>query len=116
MKIKYDINHITSNTLYPKNEILIKSNKNGYLSTFNTEQIGWSLVEIGCGKKSKNDKLDYSAGIEFVKKIGQKIKKGDTIYRVFGRSEKKLGMAKLMLIKSFSIIDKPTKQKPLILN
>ena len=111
-----DINHITSNTLYPKNDILIKSTKNGYLSSFNTEQIGWSLVEIGCGKKSKNDKLDYSAGIEFVKKIGQKIKKGDTIYRVFGRSEKKLDMAKLMLIKSFSIIDKPTKQKPLVLN
>ncbi len=111
-----DINHITSNKLNPKNEILIKSNKNGYLSAFNTEQIGWSLVEIGCGKKSKNDKLDYSAGIEFVKKIGQKIKKGDIIYRIFGKSREKLIVAQLMLIKSFSIIDIQPKQKPIILN
>jgi len=111
-----DINHITSNKLNPENEILIKSNKNGYLSAFNTEQIGWSLVEIGCGKKSKNDKLDYSAGIEFVKKIGQKIKKGDIIYRIFGKSREKLIVAQLMLIKSFSIIDIQPKQKPIILN
>jgi len=81
----------------PKFEKIIKSDKNGTLRHMDTEKIGWSLVELGCSKTSNTDKLDYTAGIEFFRKTGDVIKKGDPIFRVFNSNYKKLSSAQNFL-------------------
>ena len=53
-----------------------------------TEKIGWSLVMLGCGQTNNTEKLDYTAGIEFFRKTGDIIKKGDPIFRVFNSNYK----------------------------
>ena len=64
----------------PKYETLILSKSEGGVNTFDTEEIGWALVELGCVKKRKQDDLDHSAGIEFLKKIGDPIIKNEPVY------------------------------------
>ena len=82
----------------PKFENIIKSNKNGTIDYMDTEKIGWSLVELGCGNKKKGEKLDYTAGIEFFVKPGDIIKKGNPIYRVFNANSKKLTSSSKLLL------------------
>ena len=58
------------------NAIIIKSKNSGFIESMKTDEIGWALVEIGAGRKKEGDKLDNSAGIEFINKIGDKVNKG----------------------------------------
>tara|TARA_Y100000741_G_scaffold25139_1_gene18243 strand:- start:214 stop:1506 length:1293 start_codon:yes stop_codon:yes gene_type:complete len=111
-----DISYLNSKYIIPKHEITVKSNERGFVSSLETEKIGWSLVEIGCGRKVEKDKLDYSAGIEFIKKIGDKVNKGDTIYRIFGNNLKKLNNAKTILDKTYFLTDVEVLKPKLIIN
>ena len=89
--------------IIPKFEKIIRSNKNGTIIFMDTEKIGWSLIELGCGNKKKLDKLDYTAGIEFFVKPGDIIKKGSPIYRVFNTNSKKLDSASELLLNTIRV-------------
>ena len=89
--------------IIPKFEKIIRSNKNGTIIFMDTEKIGWSLIELGCGNKKKSDKLDYTAGIEFFVKPGDIIKKGSPIYRVFNTNSKKLDSTSELLLNTIRV-------------
>ena len=111
-----DVESLISEQIIPKHEIIIKSNGNGFISSLETEKIGWALVEIGCGRKIEKDILDYTAGIEFLKKIGHKVTRGDTIYRIFGNNPRKLDRAKRILDKTYRLTEVAISKPKLILN
>ena len=98
-----------------KNELYICSDRDGYISSMNTEKIGWALVEMGCGRRRDKDILDFSAGIKFNVKVGETVKKGEKIYTLFGENIKKLESAKLMLHKTFNISSETILKPKLIL-
>jgi len=62
-----------------KNHIEIKSDMDGYINSINAENIGVAAMLLGAGRRRKNDPIDHAAGITLVKKVGQQVKKGDTI-------------------------------------
>ena len=74
----------------PKYEKIVRSNQNGTVKYMDTEKIGWCLVNLGCNRTIKTNKLDFTAGIEFFVKPGDTIKKGSPIYRVFNKDFEKL--------------------------
>lgn len=57
----------------------VKASQEGYVTSINAEAIGVSVMLLGAGRKQKGDLIDYSAGLTLVKKIGDKVKTGDTI-------------------------------------
>ena len=63
--------------------------KSGYIKMFQNDQIGLLLIELGGGRKSKNDKIDHAVGFNFEKKIGEKVKKGDTIFVIHHHAHQK---------------------------
>ena len=90
------------------NEVV--SEHDGYVSSFDTTAIGWALVELGCGRKKSGDVLDNSAGIEFYAKVGEKIKKGEAIFRCFGSRKSKLKNAVNLIENTFCISDEKVKK------
>jgi pyrimidine-nucleoside phosphorylase len=76
-----DVEMIKSPTKYPKAEyeFEIKADKSGFVSEMNSFEIGMASVELGAGRKKKEDDVDPQAGITLKKKIGDKISKGETI-------------------------------------
>lgn len=76
-----DVEMIKSPNKYPKAEyeFVIKADCDGYLSEMNSYEIGMASVEMGAGRKKKEDDVDPQAGIILKKKIGDKISKGETI-------------------------------------
>lgn len=57
----------------------IKSEKNGFITAVNAESIGLCAAALGAGRKTKDDSIDFGAGIEMEKTVGDRIKKGDTL-------------------------------------
>lgn len=57
--------------------------KNGYIKSYQSDQIGLMLVELGGGRKVKTDQIDYGVGFIFHKKIGDQVKKGESLVTVY---------------------------------
>ncbi len=90
---------------YPKPKIVesIVSDKTGYLTNINTFNIGMAAVELGAGRKTKEDKIDPIAGIIFNAKLGEKIKWGQVIAELHTSSERNIQPAKELILASLKI-------------
>ncbi|SMC17365.1 pyrimidine-nucleoside phosphorylase [Clostridium acidisoli DSM 12555] len=62
-----------------KFNIEIKADKTGFISSVKADDIGIVAMQLGAGRKTKTDKIDFAAGVTIVKKIGDKVNKNDTI-------------------------------------
>ena len=87
----------------PKFELIVSAKSSGYVESMDTLNIGWAAVELGCGRRKKDDILDPTAGVEFMAKIGNKIQKGDPLFRCFNSNENKLNSALNYLLDSARI-------------
>ena len=67
----------------------IIAEKSGYLFSMDTFSIGMNLIEIGAGRKSISDSVDYTAGITLKRKLGDKINIGDEIAVIYNSLSKK---------------------------
>ena len=61
----------------------IKANKDGVLKDINALNIAKLSEYLGAGRKSKDDEIDYDAGIIIKKDIGDEIKEGDILASLY---------------------------------
>ncbi|MEO8664912.1 MAG: thymidine phosphorylase, partial [Ignavibacteria bacterium] len=75
----------------------ILAEEDGFVSEMTASDFGYAAIELGCGRKKVEDKIDYLAGIILKKKCGDEVKKGDVICELFAHSDHKLdkGVARL---------------------
>jgi len=104
------VNYIINPDKYPKPKFVKKvlSVKNGYLKEINNYQVGMASLELGAGRRTKDDVIDYKAGIIFYKKIGAFINKGEIICELHSDSGTKIISAEQMIIESIQF----SKTKP----
>ncbi len=99
---------------YPKSKFreVIKSTTAGYLSEVNTYELGMAAIELGAGRKTKDDKIDPKAGIIFNFKIGDAINKGVVLSELFSDSKSGIDNAKKRILRAIKISKiKPQKLK-----
>lgn len=80
---KGDINRLPKS----KYSYEIKSNKEGYLYNINSLEIAKLSSSLGSGRKNKEDKIDFSAGIIINKNINDKVNISDTILTLYTNKE-----------------------------
>jgi len=61
----------------------IRSNVEGYLTNIDAYKLGRLSMHLGAGRETKEDILDYTAGIVLNKNIGDYVKKEDIIFTVY---------------------------------
>lgn len=69
-----------------KAEIL--SDKSGYITDFDTYNLGIASVYTGAGRFTKKDEIHHGAGIILHKRIGDFVEKGECIMEVFSKDKK----------------------------
>lgn len=57
----------------------IHAKKSGYIQSIKAQEIGYAALHLGGGRHEKGDELDYGAGIELVKLVGDKVTTGDVL-------------------------------------
>ena len=102
--------------IYPKSKFSEKifAPKSGYLSSINNYDIGMAALELGAGRRTKDDKIDPKAGIIFYPKIGNQINKGDVIAEVFTDNKAKLAVACNKILNSLTFSNTKTKKLKII--
>jgi pyrimidine-nucleoside phosphorylase len=92
----------------------IKSRSHGYLSATNCMEFGVALAMLGGGREKKEDTIDPSVGLEFHKRIGDRIATGEVLVSIFYNSYAQLQEAVERIENSFSFSDQPVPRKKLV--
>lgn len=71
----------------PKYEYKVYSKKQGYITKMNTEEIGKIASLLGAGRMTKDDIIDYEAGIILNKKINDYVKENDLLATLYTNKE-----------------------------
>ncbi len=71
-------------TLAP-NVVDVLSPADGFIADIDGEKLGYLIIELGGGRKRKEDVIDHGVGLRFFKKIGDKVSKGEPIGQIIYR-------------------------------
>lgn len=84
--IKYQNGDITK---LPKSTLVyeIKSDKEGYLTNLSSLELSKLSMHLGAGRQTKEDTIDYSAGIIINKTLNDKVSVGDTLLTLYTNKE-----------------------------
>ncbi|MEE4601249.1 MAG: pyrimidine-nucleoside phosphorylase [Desulfobacteraceae bacterium] len=87
----------------PNTKIEVKSESHGYVSAIDSLEVGLASKILGAGRKTKDDTIDYSVGIYLKKKIGDKVKIGDSLAVLYADGdEEKIGPARKKILTAYS--------------
>ena len=95
-------------------KIDIMSEKNGFIDHINVEKIGLASILLGAGRKTKEDSIDPSAGIEIHFKHGFKKTKGEKLFTVYFSGDRPVEDVKELLLESLSFSNQKPQTLPLI--
>jgi pyrimidine-nucleoside phosphorylase len=92
----------------------VKAPESGYLTEMDAYNIGIASLELGAGRKTKEDAIDPTAGIELKRKTGDQVKKGETLAVGFTNNKKAIETARDILDDAFSIAPDALEPSPMI--
>lgn len=71
----------------PKYKLEVQSDKSGYVEIFDSLTFGIVAMKLGAGRKTKEDSIDFEAGITINKKTNEKVEKGDELFTLYSSSK-----------------------------
>lgn len=84
----------------------------GYIQSIRTEEIGVASLLLGGGRETKESTIDLSVGLVLSKKIGDYVKKGESLAMLHGNHAEKIACAKERFLNAYTIgNEEPTKPK-----
>lgn len=92
----------------------VKAETDGYIFSVDTEGYGTASLLLGAGRNTKEDKIDFAAGIKLVKKTGDKVKRGDTLAILYTNDEARLAASAKRLLEATFIKSEKSEDTPLI--
>lgn len=94
----------------------VRANKSGYISKVDTEGYGIASLMLGAGRNTKEESIDFSAGIILKKKTGDFVNEGDVIATMFTSVESKFDGAQDKFLASTIITDEKPEPRPIVLD
>ena len=101
----------------PKAELRldVPSPSAGYVTGTNVEALGTALAMLGGGREKKEDAIDHAVGLEFHKRIGDLVEKGEALVTIHYNDDRRLVEAGNMIATSYRIgADPPREKRPLV--
>ena len=86
----------------------------GWLASVDSDRLGWSIIEMGGGRKVLGDGLDHSTGLEMLARIGDRVETGQPVIRVFCPAHR-LGDIEKMVTGALHLTDDPVQPPALML-
>ncbi|HHY83754.1 MAG TPA: pyrimidine-nucleoside phosphorylase [Clostridiales bacterium] len=98
-----------------KHIIPVKTDKDGYVSSIDTREIGICSLLTGAGRSRKEDEIDPAAGLVMQKRVGDKVQKGDTLAVLHTNKSDIIDEVSNLLRNAFHIKPEKPKLRPLVL-
>jgi pyrimidine-nucleoside phosphorylase len=86
-----------------RSHVDVPSPSAGFITATNCEQLGTALATLGGGREKKEDSIDHAVGLEFHKRIGDRVEKGEPLATIHYNSGAKLAEAERLIAASYEI-------------
>lgn len=109
-----DISYIEDTEKFEKAKyrLSVIAEESGYVKSLNAEEVGKIAKHLGAGRLRKEDDIDYSVGVELVKKVGDYIEEKETIAYIYANNQEKGKEAVCKLLENYQIcaetVEKPS--------
>lgn len=100
-----DTRIIEDYSLFPKTnyQIEVKSEKEGYISSIDTKEVGLAAVEVGAGREKLDSPVDLDVGMLIRKKIGDRVSKNEELVKILANDYHKGKRAEERIKRAFKI-------------
>ncbi len=71
----------------PGQTINIKAEREGYLAAIDGRALGLLAMDLGAGRRNRDDLLDLGVGIRVLAQVGQKVAPGDLLFQVYAKAD-----------------------------
>ena len=89
----------------------VVSSADGYILSCNAEMVGIAAMKLGAGRATKEDVIDFKAGIMLHKKPGDAIRRGEVIATLYTDKEDAVACAEELVLSSLTFAtEKPEKR------
>ena len=95
---------------------LVTSQSAGFITAINCEQLGTALATLGGGREKKEDTIDHAVGLEFHKRIGDRVEKGEPLATIHYNSGTKLAEATNLIANSYQIGEIAPREKSVLIH
>lgn len=92
----------------------LKADRSGFVSRLDARKVGEVVRDLGAGRFTKVDTLDYDVGVDCLKKPGETIWPGSLLARIHARTGASADDALVRLAAAFVFSDEPPAASPLI--
>lgn len=92
---------------------IVASPESGFLSQINARVVGEASVDLGAGRAKKGDPIDHAVGFEILRKVGDRVEKGQTLFVVHANDTEKLAQARQTVLAAHTFSQSPVLPLPL---
>ena len=84
-----DISYLENTEKFEKAKFVLPvvAERSGYVEQLNAQEIGKASMNLGAGRKKKEDNIDFAVGIILEKKIGDKVESGEILAYIHANDE-----------------------------
>ena len=97
-----------------RNRLKIQSRADGFLAATNCLEFGVALAMLGGGREKKEDQIDPGVGLEFHKRVGDRVTAGETLVTIYYNSGLKLLEAQQRIEQAYAFSEHSVAPKKLI--
>ncbi len=97
----------------PGKVLEIKATQEGWIQAVDSRALGLLAMELGAGRRSKDDVLDLGVGIRLHRNVGQAVKAGDTLFTVYAKAQAEIPVARYL--ETLSLQPQPVTPGPWLL-
>jgi pyrimidine-nucleoside phosphorylase len=93
-----------------KYEIEVLADSDGFVSEIIADNIGVAAMKLGAGRETKEDDIDLAVGLVLRKKVGDPVKKGDSLVTIFA-NQKEIADVEAMIKENIRIGEEVSETK-----
>jgi pyrimidine-nucleoside phosphorylase len=94
----------------------IESPEDGYVAATQCEQLGIACVVLGGGREKKEDAVDPGVGLEFHKRVGAPVHRGESLCTIYYNSDARLDEARRLVETAYRIGPRPPTTLPVLVS
>ena len=102
-----DVRTLYDTSLLPQAACMreVRAPRDGFVFAMDTERVGTASVVLGAGRATKEDAIDYTAGIRLARKTGDPVAAGEALGTIYASREDLLDAGERILLDAYDIRD-----------
>lgn len=113
-----DSTYLTNPEKFPKAKVIlpVAAQETGWVAELNAEEVGKVSMQLGAGRVRKEDPILPEVGLQLVKKIGDKVGKGEILAYIHANDEERAKKAQAELTQIYQTVPEEQAKQPVILD